>query len=157
MNSPNNLVQWINRRVRIGWILLASGLVVGASGVAIQLMIQDLSFNPRIITGLGFLLIGLGVGNLARYGFVRNDPQATRRLAYEARDERLRLIRSQAGHRAFWVTMTMVYALLMWVSYADIGHLPALTADALWYYLAAVVVLSFGVYVVSQYYDNKHS
>ena len=50
-----------------------------------------------------------------------------------------------------------VYALLMWVSYADIGHLPALTADALWYYLAAVVVLSFGIYVVSQYYDNKHS
>ncbi len=43
----------------------------------------------------------------------------------------------------------MLYAGIMWAGMAANGSLPALAGDTLWYYLAAAVVIPFGVYIVS--------
>ena len=45
----------------------------------------------------------------------------------------------------------------MWVSFAGNGSLPMLSDDALWFALAAVVVIPFGVYAVSLAYDQQNS
>jgi hypothetical protein len=51
----------------------------------------------------------------------------------------------------------MAYAVLMWVSFTVRGSLPELSPDALWFFLAAVVVVPFGVYAASLIYDQGHS
>ena len=38
------------------------------------------------------------------------------------------MIRARAGNRAYWVSTVIVYAGLMWVSFAASGSLPALSA-----------------------------
>ena len=45
----------------------------------------------------------------------------------------------------------------MWVSFAANGSLPELSPDALWFALAAVVILPFGVYAASLAYDQGRS
>ena len=49
----------------------------------------------------------------------------------------------------------MVYLGLMWVSFADNGSLPEMSADILWFFLAACVVIPFGVYIVSILVDER--
>jgi hypothetical protein len=67
----------------------------------------------------------------------------------EEQDQRNVAIRRHAGSRAFRVSVTLTYGLLMWVSVSANGQLPALSPDGLWYALAAAVVLPLLVYVVS--------
>jgi hypothetical protein len=131
--------------------------VVAIAGILLPRLAGDLPFNERIITGLGILLSGIGIANLVRYGAVRRDPQAARRLAGEERDERTQLLRARAGNRAYWVSAPLAYALLMWVSFAESGSLPYPSPDLLWYMLAALVVVPFGVYALSLMYDQQHS
>lgn len=152
----NNEMNWIKRQMRLGWALIAAGFILGLTGILLRALIVDLPFNPRIVTGLGILLIGLGAASLMRYVVARRDPKAARRAAIESRDERMQLIRARAGNRAFWVSTALAYTLLMWVSFADNGSLPVLNDDALWFSLAAVVVIPFGVYVASLAYDQEH-
>lgn len=147
MNTETRSRQWIEQKKRAGWILLALGGVVLLAGIALQLLAKGLPFDARIVTGVGILLLGLGVANLVRYRAVRNDPQAASRLVNEERDERMRMIRAEAGSRAYWVSAVLVYAGLMWVSFASNGSLPALSEDALWFFLAGAVVLPFLVYL----------
>lgn len=151
----NNNLKWINRNVRLGWILLAAGLVVAVVGILL-LLIADLPFNGRIITGLGILLLGIGTAYLMRYSAARRDSQAALRMISEERDERIQVIRARAGNRAYRVSTAMAYAGLMWVSFAESGSLPALSTDLLWYFLAAVVVVPFGIYIASLLYDQEH-
>jgi hypothetical protein len=119
-------------------------------------MFIDLSFNTRIVTGVGIFLIGLGVANLVRYGLTRGDDQAARRLVVEERDERTQLLRARAGQRAYYISAALTYILLMWVSFADNGSLPALSNDALWLALAAMFLLPVGVYLVSIVIDQRN-
>lgn len=154
MNSP---MKWINRQLRLGWMLLAAGLIVALIGALLPRLAGDLAFNERIITGLGILLLGIGVGRLMHYGVARRDSRAATRLIAEERDERTQILRDRAGRRSYWVTAVMAYGGLMWVSFAHSGSLPPLSADALWYFLAALVVLPFVVYVASLAYAQQHS
>jgi ABC-type uncharacterized transport system permease subunit len=153
----NNRLKWINRQIQLGWALLVAGLVIAVVGILLPRLAGSLSFNPRIITGLGILLLGIGTAFLVRYGAARRDPQAALRLASEERDERMRLLRARAGNKAFWVSAAMAYAVLMWLSFAGSGSLPQPSLDTLWYALAAVVVVPFGVYAASLAYDQGRS
>ncbi len=148
--------KWVNRRWRVGWILLALGLIVAVIGALLPSLVGDLLFNARIITGLGILLLGLGVARLLHYGAARRDARAARRLTAEERDERTQILRARAGNRAYRISTALAYGGLMWVSFAASGSLPPLSADALWYFLAALVVLPFVVYIVSLVYDEQH-
>ncbi len=152
----NERVKWVNRRWQLGWIILIAGLVLGLGGAILPRLVSGLAFNPRLITGLGILLLGVGIAFLVRYGAARQDPQAAARLTIEERDERQQQIRGRAGYRAYWVSAALAYALLMWVSFSSSGSLPELSSDALWYALAVVVLAPFGVYAGSLMYDEGH-
>lgn len=153
----HNRKQWILTRFRIGWMFLAVGILVTIVGIFAEVQYLSPSNNVRIITGLGILFIGIGVGYLVRYGPALRDEQSARRLAAEERDERTVMIRNQAGNRAYWLSTALVYCGLMWTSFAASGGLPELSGDKLWYFLAACVVLPFGAYIASNLVDQRHS
>ena len=145
---------WITSKIRTGWIGLAAGLILFAAGIALKG--QTLPFDPRLISAAGILLVGIGAATWVRYGALLRDPDAARRVNVEERDERSRSIRAQAGNRAFWVTIALVYAGLMWVSFASNGQVPALSQDGLWFFLAGCVVVPFVVYVVGIVLGEKN-
>jgi hypothetical protein len=103
-------------------------------------MVTGLPFDSRIISGLGILLLGVALSSFLRYDWARRNPQAAARLVSEERDERTQLMRGRAGSRAYWLSAGLAYAGLMWLSFASNGSLPAPSADALWYFLAGLVV-----------------
>lgn len=147
---------WFNRQIRTGRTVLGAGLLLGIIGVFLPFVVDNLPFNSRIITGLGILLIGLGTAQLMRYNAASKDPKLAGRLINEEKDERLQMIRARAGNRAYWVSAVMIYVGLMWASFSSNGSLPVISSDSLWYFLAAVVILPFGVYVVSLYNDKRN-
>ena len=152
----NKHLEWINRQLWLGRILLIAGVIAGIAGILLSSLISGLQFNPKIITGLGILLVGMGIAYLVRYGAARRDIQTAKRLVSEERDERMLLHRARAGNRAYWASAALAYTGLMWVSFTENGSLPPLSIDALWYFLAAVVVLPFFIYAGSLMYDEKH-
>ena len=152
----NDSTKWIGRQLQTGRVLLVLGLILGLVGIALPKLVSNLPFDARIITGLGILLLGIGAAFLVRYSSAHKDPKVARRLAAEERDERSQMLRGRAGNRAYWVSAGMAYALLMWLSFSANGSLPELSQDALWWALAAVVVVPGVVYIASMVYDEKH-
>ncbi len=146
MSDQNN---WLRNKMRFGWLMLVIGLIIGIAGAIIELAYPGLPFDARIITGVGILLIGIGLGNLLRYRIAGKNAEIIHRLNVEERDERNILIRARAGNRAYWVSTVMIYTGLMWASFAANGKLPALSEDLLWYFLAVCVVVPFIVYGAS--------
>ena len=153
----DNRKQWVLSRIRLGIFSLVVGLLVIFVGIWLELALSYLPYDARIITGLGILLAGLGIGLLVRYGAALRDNQAALRLSVEERDERTVQIRQRAGNRAYWVSTALVYLGLMWASFASNGALPDLVGDALWYFLAAGVLIPFGVYIASILLDERNS
>jgi len=152
----NNRTQWIATRVRWGWILLVAGVIVAGVGFLLERAYASLPYNLRIITGLGILMAGVGISYLVRYTAALKDEQSARRLSAEERDERTVLIRTRAGNRAYWASALMIYCGLMWASFAANGGLPELSGDTLWYFLAACVLVPFGVYIASLLIDQRN-
>lgn len=150
----NNQSKWISTRVRLGWALLAIGVVLAGMGVWLEFQYLYVENSFRILTGLGILLAGVGTGFLVRYRPALKDSLSARRLNAEERDERTVLIRARAGNRAYWVSAVLIYIGLMWVSFSW-ADLPQLGGDALWYYLAACVLVPFGVYIASILVDER--
>jgi hypothetical protein len=140
----------------MGWLFLVAGAFVALVGIFTELQYGYLPYNFRIITGLGILLAGIGVGHLVRYKAALKDEQSARRLTVEERDERTVLIRARAGNRAYWVSATLIYIGLMWASFAANGSLPALTGNTLWFFLAVGVLIPFGVYITSVLVDQRN-
>jgi hypothetical protein len=153
----DNRMKWISAKIRTGWILLVTGALVVGLGRFVEHQYSHLPYNLRIITGLGLLLTGIGIGYLVRYWAALKDEQSAKRLTVEERDERTVLVRARAGNRAYWVSAVLVYTGLMWSSFAANGGLPDLSGDVLWYFLAAGVVIPFGVYSASILVDQQNS
>jgi len=153
----DNRTSWIATRVTLGWIFLVAGVLVAFVGILSEINFSYAPFNFRLITGLGILLIGIGVGFLVRYRSALKDEQSARRLTVEERDERTVMIRDRAGNRAYIVSTSLIYTGLMWTSFASSGSLPALAGDVLWFFLAVCVVIPFGVYVGSILIDQQNS
>jgi len=152
----DNRTKWIKTRINIGWMLLAVGVLVGVAGVITELQTANQPYNFRIVTALGILFIGMGIGNLIRYGAALRNEKSARRLIVEEADERTVLIRTRAGNRAYWVSSVFIYIGLMWASFAANGDLPALAGNVLWFFLAAGVLVPFGVYLVSFMIDTRN-
>jgi ABC-type uncharacterized transport system permease subunit len=152
----NNRTKWILNKVRLGWGILTVGACVAVTGLIMQFRFADLPYNMRIITGLGIMLIGIGVGVLLRYRSALKNERSASRLNVEERDERTVQIRARAGNRAFWVAIGCTYAGLMWSSFAANGSLPEPGGDALWNFLAAAVLIPFSVYIVSILLDERN-
>jgi len=152
-----NRQKWMNRRLALGRILMIAGVVVILVGLALPRLAPDLSFNPRLIVGLGIVLLSAGFALQVQYWGLRREPKAVERWMNEETDERSKLIRNQAGYAAFWACLGMTYALLMWLSFSSNGSLPKISEDLLWYCLAAIVVVSFGVYAAGIIRGNQRS
>jgi hypothetical protein len=153
----DNRKKYFSSKIQLGWMFLAAGVIVAVAGIVIGIQFAYLPYNFRIITGLGILLIGVGVSSLVRYRAALKNDQSARRLMVEEKDERTVLIRSRAGSRAYWVSTALVYAGLMWASFAANGGLPPLAGDTLWYFLAVSVLVPFGVYASSILIDQRTS
>jgi len=153
MDSRTN---WILSKFRLGWIFLAVGVVIALVGVLFETRFSDLAYNYRIITGLGILFIGIGIGYVVRYRSALKDEQSARRLSVEERDERTVMMRARAGNRAYWVSAALIYIGLMWASFAANGDLPDLAGNTLWFFLAGCVLIPFGVYVASLLVDERN-
>lgn len=147
---------WIMSKIRLGWIFLAVGVVIALVGVLFETRFSDLVYNYRIITGLGILFIGIGIGYVVRYRSALKDEQSARRLSVEERDERTVMMRARAGNRAYWVSAALIYIGLMWASFAANGDLPDLAGNTLWFFLAGCVLIPFGVYVASLLVDERN-
>lgn len=139
--------QTIQKRISLAWILLILGIVIFLTGILLEISVENKPFNLRIISGLGIVFLAAGAGMLVKYRQASKDETAARRLMIEAGDERVQMIRSKAGHRAFWTSMLITYLILLWVSFSSNGSLPVLTQDMLWYALSLAVLIPFGVYV----------
>jgi len=147
--------KWIANRVRLGWVLLAAGALAGY--FARWATSAGSPYNLRIVIGISGLMMAGGVGLLMRFHAGLKDEATARRLMTDAHDERTVSIRMRAGNRAFWASTGLVFAGLMWVSYATKGGLPQLDADTLWYFLAAAMIIPFGVYIGSLVMDESRS
>lgn len=152
----DNRTKWIRTRIRMGWMFLAAGVLIAIVGIFAELQFANLPYNFRIVTGLGILLFGIGIGYLVRYRAALKDEQSARRLTAEERDERTVLIRARAGNKAYWVSSAFIYIGLMWASFAANGSLPDLSGNVLWFFLAAGVLVPFGVYVTSILIDQRN-
>jgi ABC-type uncharacterized transport system permease subunit len=148
--------EWIEKKIRHGWILVAGGCLLAVAGVLFGWTPGDLPFNPRIITGLGILLLAPGLAHLVKYRLARGDRKRIRRLSAEERDERLTFIRDRAGYRAYWASATLAYTVLMWLSFAESGSLPPISTDVMWYVMAGVVIVPLAVYIGSYASDDAH-
>jgi ABC-type uncharacterized transport system permease subunit len=152
-----NRTKWIKNKLRNSKIFLGAGALVGVVGIIAELRLAYLPYNFRIITGLGILLIGIGVAYLVRYAAAQKDEQSARRATAEELDERNISIRQHAGYRAYWLSTGLVYAGLMWSSFAANGSLPPMAGDALWYFLVGTLLVPFAVYIASTLIDQRNA
>jgi peptidoglycan/LPS O-acetylase OafA/YrhL len=148
---------WLRTRVRAGWLLLASGILVLAASLLLARANPDFPWNLRILGGVGIVVGGLGVGMLVRYRPAISNSEVARRLVVEERDERGMQIRQRAGQRAYWVSAILVYVGLMWASFASNGDLPALEGDLLWNCLVIALLVPLFVYLGSMIVDERRT
>lgn len=153
----NNRLNWIKNRIRLGWMILAAGVIVGVTGILLEIFAVSPPFRPSMITGLGILFAGIGLGIVVRYRSALKGDEAAKRLTVEEWDERTIQIRTRAGYRGFWVSIVLVYTGLMWVSFGANGTVPELRGDTLWWFLATCVIIPFGVYIGSYILDQRNS
>jgi len=151
----DNRKKWITDKIRLGWILLAAGVLFGTAGILLGRIYATLPYNFGIMTGLGIFLAGIGINNLLLYRKALTNKEVAMQLAVTERDERTVFMRTRAGNRAYWVSAALVYAGLMWESFAANGNLPPLLGNTLWYFLAAAVLIPFGVYAGSILVDQR--
>jgi hypothetical protein len=148
---------WLRIRVRAGWLLLATGIVVFAASLVLARANPDFPWNLRILGGVGIVFGGVGAAMIARYRPAISNGEVARRLIVEERDERDVLIRRRAGQRAYWTSALLVYVGLMWASFASNGDLPALEGDVLWNFLVIAFVVPFAVYIGSVIVDERRT
>ena len=148
---------WLRIRVRAGWLLVATGILVFAASLVLARANPDFPWNLRILGGVGIVFCGLGVGLLVRYRAAISNPEVAHRLVVEERDERGVQIRQRAGQRAYWVSAILVYVGLMWASFASNGGLPALEGDLLWNCLVIAFLVPLSVYYGSVIVDERRT
>lgn len=146
---------WVNKKIRLGWFFVILGILFSLVGIAFELFLSYIPYNISIITGLGILWFGIGIGIIVKYYAAKRDSVSVKRLMVEEHDERNVIIKYRAGYRAFWVSIVLVYILLLWLSLSSNGSLPPIGKDLLWYIQAACVVLPFLVYIISFLSDQK--
>lgn len=142
MNSTNAVLK---RKISQGWAMLGAGLLLLALSFALPALLPRSLMNFKWVGGFGILLIGWGGTFLARYLLAARSPETARRAIIDDTDERNRAIRNQAGYVAFMVTFLTSSVALIIYSALTRGQ----PTDALWLYMAAVVIVPSIVYVIT--------
>lgn len=142
MTSTNAVLK---RKISQGWAMLGAGLLLLALSYALPALLSADAGSYKWVGGFGILLIGWGGTSLARYLLAARSPETARRAIVNDLDERNRAIRHQAGNLAFLVTFLTSSAALIIYSAITRGQ----PADALWLYMAGVVIVPSIVYVIA--------
>jgi len=152
----HNQAGWLKRIWRSGVVITALGLVMLAAGLITGWMAN---FNPfaKLFAATGLVSIVFGLVSLLQYTYARRDPKVRKQMMVNDQDERIQLIRARAGQRAYWISSSLAFFVLIWSSFAGDVGLPVLSADALWFSLAAVVVVPFIVYLGWIVYEQSHN
>lgn len=143
----------LSKNGKIGGLLLAAGLILIGTGIAIRLLAPGSAINPKWFEGVGILFAGWSIYYLVRYFQTRKNPLAARRAAVEDQDERNRTIRHHAASTAFIFTMAVATIALMVYS-----NMTASTRgpDPYWFFLAFLVIAPMAVYVAAFFwYQNR--
>ena len=88
---------WLRTRVRVGWLLLACGILVFAAWLVLKRANPDFPWDLRILGGIGIGIGAAGAGTLVRYLPAMSNDELARRLVVAELDERGVLIRRRAG------------------------------------------------------------
>jgi hypothetical protein len=147
--------KWLKSRIRFGWFFVGLGILFILVGVYFEINYSYIPYNVSVITGLGILWAGIGIGLIVKYMAVIKGDQTAKRMMVEEQDERNLFIRYRAGYRGFWVSIILVYVIIMWLSMAANGSLPPIGKELLWYLQVACVVIPFSVYIISWIIDQK--
>jgi hypothetical protein len=133
----------LKRRIRQGTVMMGLGVFLLVLGIIYPLIFPASLLNWKCIGGFGILLFGWGGISLARYRLAYRDPEMAHRTIVEGQDERNIAIRNQAGFMAFlFVTLIGSFALVIYsVTTRD------LTKDALWFYMAFMVIAPSAFFV----------
>lgn len=151
----NSIDKFKNQQRLFFRLFLIAGIISIAAGIVMERTNLIPGFNPRLITGLGILLLGMSLSAWLRFYSASKRPEEAQRMVVADSDERMTAIKNKAGNRGFWLSLSITYALLMWESVSSNGSLPVLSADARWFWLAAAVVLPMIVYIVGIVQGNR--
>ncbi len=152
----HNQTNWTKGILTWGLVLAGLGIVVAVVGFILPGLVSGLVLPAGLIPGISVILLVVGIASLAQYAHIRSNPKAGQQMMIRERDERLHLIRAQAGQRAYWISSSLAFFVLIWTAFAGDVGLPTLTGDALWFSLLLVVVLPFFVYIGSIAYEQNN-
>jgi hypothetical protein len=148
----HNQTNWTKGILTWGLVVISLGLVMAVVGLILPGLVTGLDFIGRLLIAIGLVLIVLGGVSLMQYAYVSRDPRAGKQMMINEQDERMQWIRARAGQRAFWISSSLAFAVLIWASFASDVGLPTLTGNALWFSLLAVVVVPYIVYIIGIVY-----
>ncbi len=63
----NDQEKWLKQKINTGWIFMGLGILLTLVGVYFEINFSYIPYNVSIITGLGILSLGIGIGMLVRY------------------------------------------------------------------------------------------
>jgi hypothetical protein len=133
----------LKRRIQQGWAMVGLGVLLLLVGIGLHALFPHSVMNFKWVEGFGVMAIGWGAIYLARYLIASRSPVMARRTIVEDNDERNIAIRNQAGNAAFlFTTLASSFALIIYSAMTR-GQ----AADALWLYMACVVIVPSVFYV----------
>ncbi|HVN55871.1 MAG TPA: hypothetical protein VMT46_16175 [Anaerolineaceae bacterium] len=145
------------RKNILTWGLVFVGLGVGVALLGLVLPRLGISLPEGLILGASVMLLILGFVSLLQYAYVRANPRAGQQMQIKENDERLQWIRARAGQRAYGLSGSLAFAVLIYTTFAGDVGLPALSGNALFFSLLAVVVIPFLAYIGALVYEQNHS
>lgn len=128
-----------------GLIGLSAGILVLVGGFILRNMATSLAPFLKLIEGIGFFIVLVSIMALIKVRVQNRDPQVARQARIESQDERLQLIRSRSGNNAFFVSQVLIYLALL----ISGQFVTPISQDLVWFTLAAIVIVSWAVYVGS--------
>jgi hypothetical protein len=152
-----NQTNWTKGILMWGLVLVGLGVVVAVVGIILPGLVNGSVLSVGLVPGISIILFVIGIVSLAQYAFIRANPTAGQQMMIQERDERLQLIRARAGHRAYWISSSLAFFVLIWTAFAGDVGLPTLSGNTLWFSMVAVVVVPFIVYVGNIAYEQNNS
>ncbi len=133
----------LKQKTTLYWLLLIVSLNMILAGILIRILAPQLHLNPYRIISIGLIFAAIAGANLIKLNLLRHHPAHVQEWAVYEKDERVQMIRWRAGNTAFIALMEVLFLSLIILS---ITSSPQAGVDALWYFLAFLVVFLMAVY-----------
>lgn len=136
------------KKIRIRWIVFGVGVAFILLGIVLNLIAPELFLQSRWVIGFFLIPTGWAAAELAKLSAIRASPEAALREVVQNTDERMLGLRMHAGNTAFMITI--VISIIALLAYSFLTPTKIIVGlDWIWNYLAFMVVVPLGVYVVA--------